>query len=196
MGKQMAGDVTKSSRSGLPYRGRVGLRIPYWTGMTLAAVAAAASLALAPQSPPASDGINCITLGVIALMLIYGPRRRDPLKRTVRLLIVALAAAFVSGGMNLISEIATGHPPHRPWVGDAVAFLYVPFTLGALMLVPAASQRTGYCARALADGILWYLIVVAGNNVLHGAYGGWNVAEFVVAAGDVRVSRSPGERRA
>src|SRR5579884_4005513 len=164
--KVMAVDVTKSSRSGLLCRVRLaGLRIPCWAGITLAAIAAALSLVVAPLTPLASDAINCITFALIAVLLAYGPRRHDPLKRTLRLLIVALGMAFVSGLMNVACELVTGHPPHRPWVGDAVAFLYVPFTLAALLLVPAASQRTGYRARALADGILassclWYLIVV------------------------------------
>jgi hypothetical protein len=190
----MAADVTRSSRSGLPRRGRVvGLRIPYWAGVTLAAIAAGTSLALAPLTPLASDAINCLTLVVIAALLIYGPRRRDPLKRTLRLLIGALAAALVSGAMNVACELITGHAPHHPWIGDFVALLYVPFTIAALLHVPAASQRTGYRARALADGILassclWYLIAVAGNHAaLRAGHGGWNMAGLAVAVGDVCV---------
>lgn len=189
----MAVDVRKPSRSGLSSRGRVtGLRIPKWAGITLAALAAASSLALAPLSPLASDGINCITVVVIGLLLMRGPRRHSPLRRTLLLLLVALAAAFVSGAMNVACELVTGHAPHRPWLGDAVAFLYVPFTLAALLLVPPASHRTGYRARALADGILassclWYLIVIAGNHVLHGGHIGWNLACLAAAAGDVCV---------
>jgi EAL domain-containing protein (putative c-di-GMP-specific phosphodiesterase class I) len=190
----MAVDVTKSSRPGLPRLGRLaGLRIPIWAGVTLVAVVAGTSLALALLSPLASDGINCITIVVIALLLSYRPRRADPLKRALRLLTWALGAAFVASGMNVVCELVTGHPPSHPWAGDAVAFLYVPFTVAALLLVPAASQRTGYRARALADGIvasscLWYLIVIAGNHLAPSAgHGGWDIAGFAVAAGDVCV---------
>jgi diguanylate cyclase (GGDEF)-like protein len=193
-GEVMAGDVRKSSRPGLPRRGRLaGLRIPYWAGAVLAAMSAGASLALALVSPLASDGTNCITLVVIALLLMYGPRRLVLPKRTLRLLIWALTAALAAAAMNVVWELVTGHPPSHPWIGDAVAFPYVPFTVAALLLVPAGSQRTGYRARALADGIvasscLWYLIVLAGNHLAGGAgHGGWDIAGFVVAAGDVCV---------
>jgi diguanylate cyclase len=190
----MAVDVTKSSRSGLPHRGRVaGLRIPYWAGATLAASVAGLSLAVAPLSPLTSDGINCVTIAVVAVLLTYGPRRREAPTRPLRLLVAAVGAAFVSGAMNVVYELVTGRGPVHPWAGDAVALLYVPFTIAALLLMPTASQRRGYRARALADGILassclWYLIVIAGNRTaLHLGPSEWDIAGFAVAAGDVCV---------
>ncbi len=161
----------------------------------LAVMAGGASLEIARLGADAGAAVNALTVVIVAILLAYGPRRHDPLNRTRRLLLAALGAAFAAAMMSVVYEIATGHPPGHPWVGDAVSFLYVPCTVAGLLMVPAASQRTGYRARAGADALLamsclWYLVAgFAGSHfgaqLAHG--GAAATAGLITAAGDVCV---------
>ncbi len=158
-------------------------------------LAGAASLAAVCMGDNAAAVVNAVTVVVVALLLAYGPRRHDPLRGTRLLLLGALGAAFAAAVMAFVYELATGHPAAHPWAADAVSFLYVPLTVAGLMLVPAQSQRTGYRARAMADGVLamsclWYLVAgwAGPHFALHlGPNGLGETAGLITAAGDVCV---------
>ncbi len=181
-----------SSRPGLPPSAR---RTRAWALTVAGVVGGAGSLALALQGNDAAALVNCVTVVVIGALLAYGPRRHDPLRRTRRLLLAALGAAFTSGVMAVVYELVAGHAPAHPWAADGVALVYAPFTIAGLMLVPAGSQRTGYRVRAIADGLfavasLWYLVAgLAGQHVglRLGQGGGGETMALITAAGDVCV---------
>ncbi len=157
----------------------------------LGVLAGAASLALASLGANAANAVNAVTVIVVAVLLAYGPRRLDPLRRTRWLLLGALGAAFASSVMSAAYQIVNGHPAAHPWAADAVSLLYVPFTVAGLLLVPPASQRTGYRARAISDGVLamsclWYLVAgMAGPHFGHS--GARHTLDLVDAATDVSV---------
>ena len=121
---------------------------------------------------------------VLAVLLVRGGKWRDSLRRTRLLLLCALAAAFVSGVMPVVFQALTGHVPPKPWLSDGVALSYVPFTIAALLAIPASARRPGHRARALADGLLaasslWYLLAAVGVPREGGAGG---LAAAVVVA--------------
>ncbi|MCW2571509.1 MAG: hypothetical protein JWO88_1567 [Frankiales bacterium] len=123
---------------------------------------------------------NTCTVTVLALLLMAGGRRHDALRRARVMFLCALAAGFVSGLMPMIYLASVGHAAPRPWLSDAVALAYVPFTVAGLLMIPQSTARVGHRARSLGDGMvaagsLWYLLAAlgAGRNV--GA-GGWGAA--------------------
>lgn len=114
--------------------------------------------------------VNIVTELALAVMLVHGERRHDALRRSRLCLLAALAAGFVSALMPVVYQALVGHPPPRPWAGDAVALSYVPLTIAGLLLIPTAARRPGHRVRALADAFvaassLWYLLLVIGIHV-------------------------------
>jgi diguanylate cyclase (GGDEF)-like protein len=137
--------------------------VPRLLFVCVGVAAALLSLTLAELGATPLALVTTATIVVLATLLVSGQRRRDALRRTRLLLLAALSCAFISGVMSALYQIVTHHLPPHPWVGDAVSLAYVPFTVAGLLQVPAASRRTGYQARAFADGLLaacslWYLL--------------------------------------
>ncbi len=157
------------------------------------AVVVGCALALASVGGTVTALVNVATVVVLAVALMSGARRYDALRRTRRLLLCALAAAFVSGLMPVGYRAFVGHAPPTPWVSDLVALLYVPFTVAGLLSIPSASRRAGFRARAMADGglaasSLWYLLLALNGHAMRHDHG---LAATVVAlaypVGDVFV---------
>ncbi|HET9720076.1 MAG TPA: bifunctional diguanylate cyclase/phosphodiesterase [Solirubrobacteraceae bacterium] len=157
--------------------------------------AAGLSLWLAQTDPEVGDAVNALTLLAIAALLVKGPRRQDPLRITRWLLLSALGAALCSSLMLVGYGLATGHPPPRPWAGDAVDLLYVPLAVFGLILIPAAQKGAEPRGRAAADGLLaatatWYFVAGAATQHvgLHfGVSGIGRAVALAYAAGDVGI---------
>ena len=189
---------------GYPRSGELRLRLaetkslvhPQWgRWITLGVLAGLASLALAPLSPALTGLVHGVTLIAIAGLLMWGPRRREPLARTRRLLVAALGAALLSELMLVAYELIAGSAPSSPWAADYVAFLYTPLTIAGLLLVPGSRDGAGHRVRALCDGLfaagsVWFLVAaVADTELSYGlGRGEWaETATLVIAAGDVCV---------
>jgi diguanylate cyclase (GGDEF)-like protein len=192
----VVGDRSDSPRSRLlGHRRRAWFRIPLWARVVLGLLVAGTSLGLAASGAGAAAVVQIATVVSVAALLAYGPRRHDMPRRTRGLLLSALGAAFAASVMWAAYQGIMGRTPPHPWLGDAVSFLYVPFTIAALMFVPPASQRTGYRARAIADGLfamssLWYLVAGLGGRHygLHlGDIASAQTEGLITSAGDVCV---------
>jgi diguanylate cyclase (GGDEF)-like protein len=172
----------------------MGAQFPKRLARAAALAAGAASLWGILQSDLAQAAINALTVALVAGLLVFGPRRTDPLKSTRWLLLGALGVTCAASVMALGYEAVTGHQPPRPWVGDWVALLYAPLTIGALLVVPPGPRSTGYRARALADAFLaltslWYLVAALGRHHFGLSFSGQlgHATAFAYAAGDVCV---------
>ena len=192
----MVGGYSRSSRIGLRFTGSSPVRRSRHRSLSiLAVIAGLASLAVAPLSPALTGLVHAVTVIAIGALLIWGPRRHEPLTRTRRLLVAALGAVLVSELMIVVFQVVAGYPPNSPWPGDYVAFLYTPLTIAGLLLVPATRGSTNHRVRALCDGLfaagsLWFLVAaVASTHLTAGlGYGRWDdLTELAIAAGDVCV---------
>jgi diguanylate cyclase (GGDEF)-like protein len=157
-------------------------------------MAGIASLIIVPVGDAPAAIVNAATVVVITALLVFGPRRRDPLASTRWFLVAALGTSFAASVMAVAYQAAAGHPPDRPWIGDVVALLYGPLTIIGLLRVPLAEHRPGFRTRALADGALaasslWYLIAGLGLPRLSHAYpgAGGHATAICYAVGDVFV---------
>ncbi len=165
------------------------------TWIILAVFAGVASLVVAPVSPALTGLVHGITVVAIAALLVWGPRRHEPIARTRWLLVGALAAVLVSELMLVVYPLITGSAPGSPWAGDYVAFLYTPMTIAGLLLVPAASDGAGHRVRAVCDGVfaagsVWFLVAALVDGRLSYGLGHreWSyAATLIIAAGDVCV---------
>lgn len=163
--------------------------------IAFALCAGAASLVIAPLTPTTTGLTHGITVIAIAALLIWGPRRREPLDHTRSLLVAALVAVLVSELMLVAYEGITGYAPASPWVGDLVSFLYTPLTIAGLLLVPVARDVAGHRVRALSDGVfaaasLWFIVAaLTSRSVAHGVTQGplADTYSLLIAAGDVCV---------
>ena len=191
----MVGGHTRPSRVDLRFVGGRSVEGSRRSGWTIPAVIAGlASLTLAPLSPALTEVTHGLTVIAIGILLIWGPRRHEPLSRTRWLLVAALGAVLLSELITIGFQLITGHTPTTPWAGDYVALLYSPLTIAGLLLVPG-SRRTDHRLRALCDGLfaagsLWFLIAaVADTHVRAGlGHGEWtSLTSLAIAAGDVCV---------
>jgi diguanylate cyclase (GGDEF)-like protein len=164
---------------------------------------AGASLVATQRGTTERVSTNIVTVIVLAALLMHGPRRRDQIHRTRRLLLLALSTAFIAAIFRLEYNAVTGHLPPTPWISDYVALSYMPFAVAGLLCLPASSPRLGHRARALADGALagtslWYLLLTMGvtqsggtrglAGVVHLAYPVCDV--FVLSAGLAVLARA------
>ncbi len=192
----MVGGYPRSSRWGLWFTGSNPVRSSRLNRLTiLAVIAGLASLVVAPISPALTAVVHGISLIGIGVLLIWGPRRHEPLVRTRWLLVGALGAVFVSELMIVVFQLIAGHAPSSPWAGDYVAFLYTPLTIAGLLLVPTTRGGTDHRTRALCDGLfaagsLWFLVAAVANTHIRAGLGhaDWDdLASLAIAAGDVCV---------
>ena len=192
----MVGEYSRSSRWGPWFIGSNPVRGSRHSRLTiLAVVAGLASLAVAPLSPALTALVHGVTVIAIGALLIWGPRRHEPLGRTRRLLVAALGVVLVSELMIVAFQLIAGHAPSSPWAGDYIAFLYTPLTIAGLLLVPTPHGGAGHRTRALCDGLfaagsLWFLVAaVATPHVRVGlGHADWNdLTSLAIAAGDVCV---------
>src|SRR5581483_9108658 len=166
-----------------------------WLSALAVAVWAVGSMALVLRGGLTVPLANVVTVGLLGFLLMQGGRRQDMLRRTRLLLLAALGTAFVSGLMPPLFSLIAGHQPPKPWLNDAVALCYVPFTVAGLVSIPMTSRRAGHRARSLADGAvaatsLWFLML--GLDLRHGALhahpSGWaHVVTLAYPIGDVFV---------
>ncbi len=194
--ESMVGGYSGRSRSGLRVIGGVSLpRSGQARWISLAILAGLASLVLAPLSPALTGLMHGITLAGIGVLLIWGPRRQEPLARTRWLLVGALAAVLVSELMLVAYQLAVGSAPGSPWAGDYIAFLYTPLTIMGLLLVPVTGDGPGQRIRAVCDGLfaagsVWFIIAsLVDKGLADGLRSGtWaHTATLIIAAGDVCV---------
>ncbi len=159
-----------------------------------AVIAGLASLALAPLSPALTEVTHGLTVIAIGILLIWGPRRHEPLLRTRWLLVAALGAVLLSELITFGFQLISAHPPATPWAGDYIVFLYTPLTIAGLLLVPGTRAGTDHRMRALCDGLfaagsLWFLVAAANTHVTtglgHGRFD--DLTALAIAAGDVCV---------
>jgi diguanylate cyclase (GGDEF)-like protein len=192
----MVGGYSRSSRTGLRFVGSNRVHRSRHSRLTvLAVIAGLASLVVAPLSPALTGLVHGVTVIAIAALLIWGPRRHEPLARTRGLLVAALGAVLVSELMIVGFQLIAGYAPTSPGAGDGVSFRYTPLTIAGLLLVPGSRGGTDHRTRALCDGLfaagsLWFLVAaVANTHVRTGlGHGEWNeLAALAIAAGDVCV---------
>ena len=165
--------------------------------------AAGVLLTLLAATPVA--GIDAVAVGgqttaaaVMAGFLVSGVRRGGPIWRSQVLLLCAMASGLLAALVRLGWQLATGALPSAVWQANVIVLLWVPFVVGALLLLPPAESRQGFRARAIADGLLaatslWYLLLGVGvvsrlnDSLLSGAHRIQLIANpigdvFVVAA--------------
>lgn len=153
----------------------------------------AASMVASQRGTTVRVTTNVITVVVVAVLLMEGPRRRDLLRRPRVLLLGALAMPFVAGLLTVGYTTVVGHAPPSPWIADYVTLGYVPLAVAGLLSFPTASPRFGHRARALADGLLaatslWYLLLTFGVTHDIGATGLAGHVNLAYAVGDVFVA--------
>ncbi len=170
----MVGGYSRSSRWGLCFTGSDSVRGLRLNRLTiLAVIAGLASLVVAPLSPALTALVHGVSVIGIAALLIWGPRRHEPLVRTRWLLVGALGAVLVSELMIVVFQLIAGHAPTSPWAGDYVAFLYTPLTIAGLLLVPTPRGGNDHRMRALCDGLfaagsLWFLVAAVASHARRG----------------------------
>ncbi|MCU1601560.1 MAG: diguanylate cyclase/phosphodiesterase [Frankiales bacterium] len=135
---------------------------------------AAVVLLLAALSAASLEGADGLAVGgqtatavVMAAFLVSGTRRQGPLWRAQLLMLLAMASGLAAALVRLGWQLTTDDLPSSVWVTNALALLWLPLVVGALLAIPVAESRQGFRARALADGLLaasslWYLLLGVG----------------------------------
>lgn len=142
--------------------GRPGRRVA--ARYLVAVLGMALAAALVASSDLASYGVRAATAALAGVTLLAGPRRRDALAGSRRLLVAGLGAGALSGLVALGYRVAAGRYLAAPSLVDVLHLLYVPLAVAGLLRMPSGSLRAGHRVRALADGAvaataLWYLVV-------------------------------------
>ena len=145
-----------------------------------------------------------VTLLLLAVLMMRGDRRRDALRQSRLVLLLALGAVLAAAALGLGYRFAEGDAPPFPWVSDWVALGHVPLAVVGLLLVPGGRSGPGNRLRSVADGALagsalWYLLLTL--HFGHGAgLAGWSggarlgypVGEvFIASVGLAVVARCP-----